>query len=158
MSAGAGHKAEIERADAGRGALQDRESVPPVLERAQYDRRFGGERRNRLAVLARERASTKNEERSLNRFEGIGEFAAAEIGEALGPGADIAVGISQIGLLSDQPDREIAGAPALADARVEDRRLAARIGADDQQRIGLVDTGDGRIEQVARSAPRGIER
>ena len=83
---------------------------------------------------------------------------AAEIGQRLRARAEIVVGIGQIGLLADQRDRELAGAPALADARIEHRRFAARIGADDQQRVGLLDAGDGGVEQIARPAPRRIER
>ena len=75
-----------------------------------------------------------------------------------GPAPRYAVGIGQVGPLADQPDREIAGAPALADARIEHGRLVARIGADDQQRVGLLDAGDGGIEQVGRPAPLRVER
>ena len=47
------------------------------------------------------------------------------------------------------PDRSLAIAqlavqPALADARVQHRRLAARVGADQQDRVGLLDAGDRR--------------
>src|SRR5882672_4667965 len=52
----------------------------------------------------------------------------------------------------------VSGAPALADARVEHRRLAARIGAHDQQRVRLLDAGDGGVEQIGRPAPFRVER
>src|SRR6185437_7276409 len=51
--------------------------------------------------------------------------------------------VSQIGPRPDHADLEHAGAPALTDASVEDGRLLARIGADNEQRIGLLDAGDG---------------
>ena len=40
--------------------------------------------------------------------------------------------------------------PVAADAGIENRRLDTGIAADDQKCIGLVDPGDGRIEQIAR--------
>ena len=43
---------------------------------------------------------------------------------------------------ADDADQAIALQPALADARVEHRRFEARIGADDHDRVGLVDAGD----------------
>ena len=36
-------------------------------------------------------------------------------------------------------------------------RLMARIGADEKNRIGLVDASDGGVEQIGRAAERGIE-
>src|SRR5262249_19122439 len=62
------------------------------------------------------------------------------------------------GALADEADGKIAHAPALADAGVEHRRLPARVAADDQQRVGLVDPGDGGIEEIARPALLGVER
>jgi hypothetical protein len=47
--------------------------------------------------------------------------------------------------------------PALADAGVEHRGFIARVGADDQHRIGLLDAFDGRVEDVAGAAERRIE-
>ena len=44
---------------------------------------------------------------------------------------------------------------ALADARVQHRRFEARIGADQQDRIGLVDAADAGVEDVA--AARAVE-
>ena len=37
-------------------------------------------------------------------------------------------------------------------------RLAARVRADDQQRVGALDAGDGGVEQIGRPAPVRIER
>ena len=82
---------------------------------------------------------------------------AATSAKVSASGAEELVGIGEIDPLADQPDREIAHAPALADAGVEHRGFPARIGADDQQRVGLLDAGDRRIEQVARPAPARIE-
>ena len=55
------------------------------------------------------------------------------------------------------PTEQIAFQPALADAGVEDRRFPARVGADDHDRIGFVDAGDGRIEEIAGAAEFRVE-
>ena len=85
--------------------------------------------------------------------------AVGDLGQGLGPRAEIVVSVSEIHILADQPDRDasLGLARALEDAGVEHRRLVARIGADEQEGVGLVDAGDGRIEQIARAAERGIE-
>ena len=46
-------------------------------------------------------------------------------------------------------DGEAAPAPALAQAGVDQRRLEARIGADQQAEVGLLDAGDRGVEEVA---------
>ena len=72
------HQAEIERADARRGAVQHGEAVPAVLERAEFDRRLGRQRRNRRAILARQRAGADENERTLGCFQRVGEFALGQ--------------------------------------------------------------------------------
>ena len=47
---------------------------------------------------------------------------------------------------------------ALADAGVEDRRLPARIGADQQERVRLFDAGDRGVEQIGRRGRRAGRR
>ena len=138
--------------------MQHGKAVPAVLDRAEFDRRLGGQRGDGGAVRTRQRTGADQNERMFGRLERFGEFALAEIGQAFGAGAEIIVTVSQVGLFADQADREIAGAPALADAGIEHRRLAPRIGADDQQRVGALDAGDGRVEQITGAAPGRIER
>ncbi len=62
-------------------------------------------------------------------------------------------------LLADQPDGQLplGLTPALEDAGVEHRRLVARIGADQEDGVGLVDACDGGIEQIGGAAERRIE-
>ncbi len=90
---------------------------------------------------------------SFGGLQRLAEFAARQIGQGFRPGAEIVVFVGEIGLLADDANRESPGAPALADAGIEHRRFAARIGADDQQSVGALDAGNGRIEQVACPAP-----
>ena len=65
--------------------------------------------------------------------------------------------VGQIDAFADEGNRQSAGQPFFADTRIQDRRFATQVAADNQQRIGLVDAGDGGIEKVEFSA-RGIER
>ena len=57
--------------------------------------------------------------------------------------------IGQVHLGPDDADRHACGQPVAPDARVQHSRLDPRVAADDQQRIRLVNAGDGRIEQIA---------
>ncbi len=49
-----------------------------------------------------------------------------EARERLRAGAEISVIVSEIGLLADDAEKQIALEPALADARIENRRFLAR--------------------------------
>ena len=85
--------------------------------------------------------------------------AVGELGQSFGAGAEIVVSISEIGLDTDQADGQTALALAdpLEDAGIQHRRLVARIGADQQDGVGLLDAFDRRIEQIRRAAERRIE-
>ena len=84
-------------------------------------------------------------------------LAGGEIAERIGARAEIVVRISEVGLGAVHANLERTGPPALADARVQYGGFLARVRADDQQRVGLVDAGDGRIEDVGGSAGLRIE-
>src|ERR1700720_1893125 len=84
-------------------------------------------------------------------------LASRKIAERIGAGAEIVVSVSEVGLGADYADLELARAPALADARVEDGGFLARVRADDQKRVGLLDAGDGRIEDIGGAAGLRIE-
>ena len=146
-------EADIEPADARSGGMQNVEAVPAILDDAERQRRFGGKRQHGEAVGPRERAGAEDEHRlGLVRRRMIDEG-----GERVRPGAEIIVFVGQVGLLADDADQAIALEPALADAGVEHRRLDARVRADNHDRVGFVDAGDSRIEQVAGAAELGIE-
>src|SRR5687768_6920178 len=84
-------------------------------------------------------------------------LAAGEVSERIRAGAEIVVIVGEIGLAADHADLELSRAPALANARVENSGFLARIGPDDQQRVGLFDPRNGRIEDVARTSELRIE-
>jgi hypothetical protein len=67
-------------------------------------------------------------------------------------GAELFVRIAQVAHLADDADLDVIGAPCLADTGIEHRRFEARIGADDQDGVGFLDTLDGRIEDVGGAA------
>jgi hypothetical protein len=80
------------------------------------------------------------------------------VAEGLRSSAEIIVIVGEIGPLPNDADRQRRKAPALADAHVDQGRLDARIGADHQDGVGVLDAGDGRVEQVGCPAVRRIER
>ena len=133
--------------------MQNVEAVPAVLDHAERQRRLGGERQHRRPVDARDRAGAEDE----HRLRLVGRRMLGEGGERLRAGAEIIVAVGQVGLLADDADQAIALQPALADAGVEHRRFEARIRADDHDRVGLVDAGDRRIEQIGGAAELRIE-
>ena len=77
--------------------------------------------------------------------------ARRDVGQQRRVVAEMIVAVGQIGRLADQPDREAAHRMPFPKARVDQRRFPARIGAHDQAGIGFLDSGDGRVEQIARA-------
>ena len=84
-------------------------------------------------------------------------LAVGHILQGLRAGAQVVAGIGEVGPLADEADDEAALAPALADAGIEHGRFQARVGADEQDGVGLLDAGDGGVEQIAGAAEPGIE-
>ena len=84
-------------------------------------------------------------------------YTRGDVRERLRPGAEVLVRVSEIGPLADQPDRQGAGAPTLADTRVENGCFASRVRANEQQGIRLLDSGNAGVEEIARPPPRRIE-
>src|SRR5262245_66289784 len=68
---GAGHEAQVERSHTRGGVMQNREAVPVILQCAKLDRRFGGKRGNRRAVLPRKSARAEEDERSFRRLQRV---------------------------------------------------------------------------------------
>src|SRR6478609_2099425 len=84
-------------------------------------------------------------------------LAGGKVAERIGTGAEMIVRIGQIGLGADHADLELAGAPALADARVEDSGFLARVRTHDQKYVRLLDPGDRWIEDPGRPPRIGVE-
>src|SRR5207248_2585947 len=139
-------KADIQRADPRGGAMQDAIAIPPVLDRAKLDGGFGRQRSDRRAIATREGAGANDDHWPLGLAQGVSKGMPGDGAKRLGSGAEIIVGVGQFGFWTEDANREVSGAPALADARIEDRGFLARVGADDQERIGTVDAGNSRIE------------
>ena len=93
----------------------------------------------------------------LRRLQRLGEGMAA-VGQLLQrrrPGAQILdSGRSGPAAGRSSPTLQAAAQQALAHAGVDQRRFPARVAADQQDRIGLLDAGDGGVEQVAGRAAR----
>ena len=56
--------------------------------------------------------------------------------------------VAQVRGFAYHGNREVPHQEALADAGIQHGRFDARIGADDQQRVGILDPGDGAVEQI----------
>ncbi|MBA7473631.1 hypothetical protein ES707_08972 [subsurface metagenome] len=152
-------EADIERTNPRRGLLQHAKSVPAVLDCADVERELRSKRQHRSAIRARETRRADQHDRVPGVLQDFGEgmLAGGEIIQRVRARADVVVVIGKVGLRADHADLELPAAPALADARVEQRALAARVGADDQQCVGLINTGNGRVEHVGAAAGFGVE-
>ncbi len=126
-TAGARHHTEVQRSHARCSAVQHGKPVPTLFYRAKLSRHFCGKRGNGRAVLSCKGACAHENERTFGCFQRVRELAVSEAGKALSAGTKVLIIVGKIGLLADKTDREIAGPPALADARVKDGRLPARI-------------------------------
>ena len=69
-------------------------------------------------------------------------LAVCDLFKGIRPGTQIFVGVGKIDLGADEGDFYVCSAPTLADASIENRRFKFRIGADDQNRVGLLDAFD----------------
>src|SRR5262245_6008234 len=74
------HQAEIQRRDARRRAVQHGKSVPAILYRAKFSRRFCGKRHNGRTVLARKNTRAHKNKRTLRSLHRFRELAATEGG------------------------------------------------------------------------------
>ena len=146
LAALARHEADIEAADAGGSRVEHGEAVPVVadgVDRLRELRRLAEDRR---AVGAGDSPLPDDDQRMRRRLQRL-EEAAGTVGQRLQrlrAGAELLVVVAQVADLADDADRQLALLPALADAGIEHRGLEARIGADDQHRVGLLDAFDGR--------------
>ena len=84
-------------------------------------------------------------------------LARGDIAQGIRARTEIVVAIGEVRLGADQTDLELTAAPALPDARVEDGGLLARVRAHDQQRVRVLDAGDGRIEDIGAPTSLGVE-
>ena len=136
--------------------MQQVEAVPALAHQAASLRGALGEIMYRRAVGPPQRARAEDQHRVLRRLQHLGEFVPAigDLRQGLRPGAQMLVLVGQVQLRPDHADLHAALQEALADAGVDDRRLLARIAADDQDGVGLIDPGDARVEQIARALPR----
>ena len=109
--------------------------------------------------MPRRRAGADQHDRILRVLQHVreGVLAGGEITERLRARAEIVVAVGEIGLGADHADLELARAPALADAGVENGGFLARVRAHDQQRVGLLDAGDAGIEDIGGAAGLGVE-
>ena len=137
-------KTEIQCTDAAGRGVQHVEAVPFRGQHARLRRELptGGQRRSTVRTA---QGALPHDDHRLLRIRQRGREGVRSIEQARevsGGGADLLHRIGEIGDSADRRHREAAGQKTLANARVDQRRFMARVGADDQQRVGLFDPGD----------------
>ena len=151
-----GHETEIETADPRRRAVQHVEAVPVRTHHAECLGDCSPGAQNASAVGACERTLPQDDHRRLGSAQhlGRGSFATDQRIQRLAAVAEPFDREGQIGRRADRRDPEAAAQIALSQPRIDERRFPARIGADEQTGVGLLDAGDRRVEQIAGAAPR----
>ncbi len=155
-SSGSRHKAEIEAADPGGGAVQNIEPVPIIANQPAIFGDAPGRAQNAGAVGSGERPLPHYDHRVLGIAQNIGPGVVAR-SQSVQHGAVIAQhldGKCQVEGGPDRRDPETALEIALAQPRIDERRLPARVGADQQTGIRVFDAGNCRVEQICGAAPR----
>ena len=144
----AGQKPDIHATNACGGGVQHIKPVPAIRNHAGFFRQREGLRENARAIGARQCALPQNQHRALGFRQHIGKpvLARDKLRQGLRPGPDKLSIIRQIGWLADRGNGEIARQPALANARVQHRGFKARVCADQQQCIGVFNTGNAGVE------------
>ncbi len=97
--------ADIERADAARRGVQNIEAVPALLDGAERLRGLVGFGEHGRAIGARQSALPQDED-DLLAFHALMHSRAGR--QAVGPGAQIGVVVSEVGFLADDADEDIA--------------------------------------------------
>ena len=117
------------------------------------------EREDGGAVGPRQRAHAQHDHGPFGALDVARELVAArsDLRERVRPVAEAADGESELGVRPDGREREAAGAPALAQARGDEGRFAARVRADEKAEVRSLRPGDGRVEQIS-CARRGGQR
>ena len=128
--------------------MQDVEAVPALGDDADLLRQRAERVEHRRPIVARQRSAADDDRRPLGLRQRI-HSRLWQFAQRLRTRAEVAVFIGQIGLFADQSDLGLAGQPRLAQAGVQQRRLGARIGADDQHGVGVLDPRQTRVEQPA---------
>ena len=134
--------------------MQHVEAVPLFADKAEAIGNFLGKSKDRPAIIAGKRALPDDQHRTLRLFERFGKrmFTFGQFFKGRRTGAQIVIMIGEIDLLPDQRDREWPGFPAFADTGIDQGSLMARIAADNQEGISLLNSGNGRVEEITTTA------
>ena len=138
--------------------MQQIEPVPIRPQRADIRRELPACREQRRAIGGAQGGGAEDDHRLLGVLQLLGKARTHQ--KRLQRRAAIAQMLHRIGEIRRRPDRanhNPARQLTLADPGIEHRRLAARIGADQEDRIRLFDPGDRAVEAV-KIAARGVDR
>src|SRR5690606_7972808 len=160
LAALAGNEADIQPADPSRGRVQHRKAVPFRRDGAHGQGKLRSLAQYGLAILTQERTLPYDNERLCCSLKALEELAVAfcQVLQRLRTSAKLLVFVAQVSNLADDADGQRPHTIALADASVENRRLEARIGANNQDRVSLFDAFDRCIEYIAAAPKRRVER
>lgn len=105
-------------------------------------------------------AAANNDERLLSRLEafGTGTTASSKVDDRRGVSAKVVVVVGQVDLLANDRKVEAVAQVALAQARVDDRSLVARVGADEHGIVGLLDRSNAVVENVVAAHVHAVDR
>ena len=77
---------------------------------------------------------------------------SAKVGQAFSTSAHVVILVSEISLFADHANDAAALQDALANARIEDRRFKARVGADEHDGVCFFNASDAGVEEIAGAA------
>ena len=148
--------AEIKPTNAACGEVQKIKPIPAglitvaVLDEAVALDDIAHRRKDRIAIRSRHGSRPENEHGPLRFRQGLGDVVTTvgNLGECLTAGPEVNHGIGQIRRRSDTGNRKAALEMPLAQTRIHQRGLVARIGTDQQTEVRVFNAGDGGIEKV----------
>ena len=142
---GLGHEAEIEAADPGCRNIEHPKAVPGLGDRAECRGDPCCRTENRFCVAAHKSPGSDDDE----RFGGPrqGRVACLDTAKGFRCAAQTSHGIGKIVIGSDRRDGKSSAQPSFPQPGVDDRGFTARIGADQEAGVGLLDTRDRAVEE-----------
>ena len=153
-------KADMEGADARGRIMQHGETVPVIFQRARIHREPCREREDPRPVMPPDRATADQHDRLFGTPEHIGKgmLTRGQIAQRVRTRTEIIVAVGQVGLGANHTNLQLAAPPALADARVENGCLLARVRANDKKRVRLFNPRDAWIKYVGGATGLWLKR
>ena len=157
-TAGSRYEAEVKTSDAGRRVVQDVETTPTLANHAGRFGKFARRRQNRCTIATYQGSLPEDQHRMFCVPQYFGEqmTALGQLAQRFGAGPKVLVAVGQVHIWTDRCHSESAFEIALTQPGIDESRFGARVSADQDTGIGLFDTGNRGIEQIASAHP-GLE-